>query len=298
MIAGLTTRGRSGALIPDYEGATRYLPWVIAVMVFLGGLAIAAGYVGQNLASGVYTRLTGTITVEIPVLAGQDRAARTARALDILRATAGIIQVRALDRRELVDLLEPWLGRGNITDDLPVPQLIHVGLDRGHPADLNFLARRLNKEVPGARIDDHHLWAGKLKTFVEAVQALAVGTTGLVLLAVALVVAFAARAALAAHSDIVALLYTLGAHDSFVAGHFQRTALAMGLKGGLVGLLLALAVVLALATFLDGDVLPLRPAMVLEPLYLLLMVLLPLTAAAVAVVTARLTVLRNLRRLP
>ncbi len=52
-------------LIPDDEGANRYLPWVIAIILFMAELAVAAA-LSLNSASQTWERAaSGTITVEI-----------------------------------------------------------------------------------------------------------------------------------------------------------------------------------------------------------------------------------------
>ncbi len=291
-------RSRASQLIPDHEGAAGFLPWVIAVMVFVGGLAVAASFILNKSVSDIHAGLKGSITVEVPRIDNKGNAGRVEQAAGILRSTAGIAQVRVLDKSELIALLEPWLGKGNVSDDLPIPQLIDVTLDRDHPADLAFLERRLQKDVPGARLDDHKLRLRNLDGFAAAIKWLAVGTIVMVIGAIALIVAFAARASLASHRDIVELLHLIGAHDSFVAEHFQKSALKLGLKGGIIGLFAAAAAVLALTTIAGGWIQTISPAVSLDPLYILLMVLLPVIATGVSVLTVRLTVMRTLHRMP
>src|SRR5262245_28997869 len=57
----------------------------------------------------------------------------------------------------------------------------------------------------------------------------------LVLLATVLSVAFATRAAMATNRPVIEVLHLIGAKDSFIASHFQRHFLRLGLKGGLIG---------------------------------------------------------------
>ena len=55
-------------LIPDSEGAGRFLPWVVAVMVFFAALAGAAGSALHQATGAWRNDLTNTVTVEIPPL--------------------------------------------------------------------------------------------------------------------------------------------------------------------------------------------------------------------------------------
>src|SRR6266849_4595252 len=57
----------------------------------------------------------------------------------------------------------------------------------------------------------------------------------LVLLATVLSVTFATRAAMATNRPVIEVLHLIGAKDNFIAAHFQRHFLHLGLKGGLLG---------------------------------------------------------------
>ena len=74
---------------------------------------------------------------------------------------------------------------------------------------------------------------------------IAIFVVGLVFTAMALAVAFATRGAMAGSRHIVEVLHFVGAEDRFIAREFQRLFLRLGLKGGAIGGLCALALFLA-----------------------------------------------------
>jgi cell division transport system permease protein len=57
----------------------------------------------------------------------------------------------------------------------------------------------------------------------------------LVLAATVLSVTFATRAAISTNRPVIEVLHLIGARDNFIAGHFQRHFLRLGLEGGLIG---------------------------------------------------------------
>ena len=57
----------------------------------------------------------------------------------------------------------------------------------------------------------------------------------LVLIATVLSVTFATRAAMATNRTVIEVLHLIGAKDGFIADHFQRHFLELGLKGGAAG---------------------------------------------------------------
>jgi cell division transport system permease protein len=67
------------------------------------------------------------------------------------------------------------------------------------------------------------------------------GIFGLVLAATVLSVAFATRGAMASNRPIVEVLHFVGAKEAYIAGEFQRHFLVLGLKGGAIGGIAAMA---------------------------------------------------------
>lgn len=285
-------------LVPDSEGAGRFLPWVIAVMTFLATLMMAGALATDTAIRGWNTSLTGTLTVEIAADPDADMGARVEDAVTLLRATAGIRDARPLPRDEIALLLEPWLGQNNLIDDLPVPRLIDVQLDDAHDLDIERLSERLAERVPGARVDDHTAWLDRLVHLARGLQLLAAGIVLLIGLAMTCVVVFATRAAFAAHHDVIEVLHLIGARDAYIARDFQNHALAMGLRGGLAGLVLAALTLVPLAYAANDLGMSVLPDLPWPPLPTALLLLIPAAAALIALITARTTVLRALSRMP
>ncbi|MEJ0070858.1 MAG: hypothetical protein WDO24_21390 [Pseudomonadota bacterium] len=138
----------------------RFLPWVVAVMVFLGTLALAAALAVGAAASRWQHDLSGSATVQIAALdprGGGNLDSRVATALDLLRRTPGIRQADPISQEAAAALLTPWLGDIATLGDLPMPRLIDVSFDL-HQVDTAELGRALAAAVPGASFDDHRRW--------------------------------------------------------------------------------------------------------------------------------------------
>jgi cell division transport system permease protein len=295
-------RERGAELAFDGDPANRYLPWIVALMVYLASLAVAGALVLGTSAARWQSGQSDRLTVQLPLhLAPQDGVAADTRIqaiMDILSETAGIAAVRRLERDELVFLLEPWLGAGNITDDLPLPELIDVTVERDARPDLDALKQRLIKAAPGVEIDDHGRWMSRLSAAARAVQALALALTVMIAGAATATVVVATRASLAVHRETIELLHLIGAQDGFVARAFARRALALGLRSGLIGLGLAALTFIFLQQTTSGLDAPLMPRIELSIASLAVLAALPLASAAIAMVTARFTVLKALAKLP
>lgn len=286
------------------DGSVRFLPWIVALMVYLASLALAGTLVVRDMVERWDRGLSGTLTVELPTApAGGVDDGAVALALKVLSATPGVVSVVPLDARRTAQLLEPWLGSGVDPADLPLPRLMDLRIDPGAGIDLAALGTRLDAVVAGARIDDHRRWLDRVLRTAWAIEAVAGTVVLLVGVAAVLAVVFATRTGLAVHHSIVEVLHLIGARDGYIAGQFERHALRLGLRGGIGGLLLAVLTLGGIAAAGDrvgalDDALRLLPALAAPPLQWALLLLLPVAAGLVAMVTARITVLRALKRLP
>ncbi|WP_207479902.1 cell division protein FtsX [Arenibaculum pallidiluteum] len=280
----------------ERDEAGRFLPWIVALMAYLAILALAGAAAVHGLAQRWDSGLSGSLTVQVAPAAGRGPASLQARldaALGVLRETPGVAAAEPLDAQAVGGLLSPWLGGdGNLLRELPLPGLIDVTLAPGAAVDIPSLRTRLAEAAPGASVDDHQAWLGEALRLARTIEAIALAVVVLVGAALALAVVFVARAGLAIHAQVVELLHLVGATDGYVAGQFQRHVLRLAGRGALVG---GAAAALTLAAFglAAGDSVPAAPAGAWAAL-----VLVPLAAAALAALTARLTVLRALGRLP
>jgi cell division transport system permease protein len=287
----------------DRDGSGRFLPWIVALMVYLASLALAGTLVVRDAVMRWDRGLTGTLTVELPAASsGRDDGAIEG-ALKVLRGTAGVTRADAFDAKRTAALLEPWLGTAIDATDLPLPRLIDVQIEPRAGVDLAALRERLAAAVPGAQLDDHGRWLNRVLRTALAIEIVAGMIVALVGLAAVLAVIFATRTGLAVHHGIVEVLHLIGARDGYIARQFERHALRLGIKGGLAGLALAVLTLVGIAAAATqvgalDEAMRVLPALSAPAIEWVLLLLLPIAAGLVAMLTARITVLRALKRLP
>lgn len=282
----------------DRDGLGRYLPWLITFMVYLAALALAGTLVLNTLAARWDRGVTDTLTVQIPPDANPaNDAPRLAAALAFLRAVPEVAYAEPLERGRLLAMLEPWLGQTRNTDDLPLPQLIDVALAPGAGLDVGQLSARLARAVPGATIDDHGMWLDRLVRLVRAVELLAVAVLVVIALTTIGTVVFTTRTGLAVHQEAIEVLHLIGARDDYIARQFAVRAMMLGLRGGVIGLALAAPTLLGLGYLATRLRAGLLPEVSLDVAGWIGMAALPVAVAAIAMLTARVTVLRTLGRM-
>jgi cell division transport system permease protein len=273
------------------------MPWVIAIMMFLTVLAAAAGMGLASAATRLDDQIGGRVTIQIVEANPARKAAQSAAAAAALRDQPGVVAVRPVPEEEINRLLVPWLGTSGIAEDIPIPALIDVDLTPEGHARLAELTRAVTAAAPAARVDDNGQWLAPLASLIGALKWLAAGLVLLMVGATAATVVLAARAALDMHRSTIEVLHFMGATDVQVARLFQRRIALDALFGGLVGFILAALVLIGIGervSALGSELL--GSASVPAPAWGILIGL-PLFGVLLAMLVARLTILRALGRM-
>jgi cell division transport system permease protein len=210
-------------------------------MTFLAGFVVGIGALVNAAAHDWTDNIAHEMTIQVRPSVNRDIEAEVAKAVQIVRNARGVVSVRVFDRNESRGLLEPWLGAGLELNELPIPRLVVLELDSQVQVDNAALTRSLKEQVPSASLDDHRIWLDRLAAMANSLLSIMVMILILVLVATAMAVGFATRGAMAGNRDIVEVLHLVGATDGFIAKEFQRHFLRLGLRGGVIGVLAALA---------------------------------------------------------
>jgi cell division transport system permease protein len=284
----------------DSDPAGGFLPWIVGLMVYMAALALAGAVLADGLVDRWRSNLADAVTVQVfpaEETAPQTQAARVEEAVRFLEVRPGIASAEPVPQAEIVRLLDPWLGSGNLAEDLPLPGLIAVKLVPGAPVDLADIKRRLGEAVPGAVLEDHKPWLGDLSRLAQGIEILAFVTMTLVALASVLTIVFVSRSALAQHQEVIQVLSLIGARDAYIAAQLQAYSFRLATLGAAFGVALAIATVLAGNALLGRAETGLLP-MVQSFSWHWALLLLPVPAAGlIALATTRATVLRQLRRM-
>lgn len=294
--------GRRSDLPLKGDATSRFLPWLVALMVYLSAVAVAGTFVLSGLVGRWDHDVAGTLTVQVAPVPGEAGEMltdeRVRQAVDLMRRTPGVTAARALDKQQLIALLEPWLGNAEVVRDLPLPRLIDVSVDPNDRLDLADLAEHLAQVVPGASLDDHRVWLSRLINLSRTTQWLAIAIVVLIGGVTSATVVYATRTGMAVHKGVIEVLHLIGAHDDYIARQFADRAFSLGFAGGLMGLGMAVPTLAAIgwaAKRVEGGFLP---SLALPVFGWVVIALLPLAAGALAMYTARLTVHGTLARMP
>ena len=208
------SRWRPAPLLPRTDARDGALIFVVAVLCFLACLTAMGVIAADRAARGWTGQLTGEATVIERPRGGETPDAAAARAAEALAGVRAVAEARALEKEKAYDLIKPWLGDVTDLEDLPVPRLVAVSLDRKTPATAASLDKALKAQGLDAVVDDHQIWIKDIRRAAGVVRASGAGIFLLIALAAAAVAAFGTRAGLAARRDVVEVLHLTGAEEA------------------------------------------------------------------------------------
>lgn len=275
------------------------MPWVIAIMVALTVIAAAAGLASSNVARNAADTLSGGVTVQIVEADPTARLRQAEAAAQRLNAMPGIDAATVVSQEEVERLIEPWLG-GLVIDgqEIPVPAIVDVRLREEVTGEKLGALRRIVREVaPTARVDAQSTWLRPVFGAIDSLRLLALALVGLLAGALAAVVLLAVRNALGTNRETIEIVHLLGGTDQQIARLFQRSVGFDAAGGGAIGLALGLVAVLLLGRQFAGLDAGLVSGGALGWFDWLLLALVPVGGVGLAMLTARWTVLRALRRM-
>jgi cell division transport system permease protein len=282
---------RNPGLLPRDAAGETWLAAVIAVLCFMACLGCVGAVAADRAAHGWARQLKAEATVQVRPRVGETGLAAAGRAAETLASVPGVSEAAAMDRKTAEDLLRPWLGEA-VLPDLPMPFLVTVRLDPKAPASTVVLSRALAEAGLDASVDDHSLWRGEVERSAALITALSLAAFLLIACAAGAAIVYATRAGLQAQRTVIETLSLSGATESYVAGLFQTRFGLLAAGAGAVGAFAAAVLIAGLRGL--GGAGGLTAALPLAWSDILLLSPCPLLAATVALVAARIAVLRTL----
>ncbi len=232
--------GKSAPIVPVTSVAGRTLMLLVTIMTFLSCLTVGSVVLIQKSAVGWSADVGREVTIELRQIPGEVMESNVRTAIALAESVPGVGRARALSQEEIKSLLAPWLGQGLDLENLKLPQLIVVEIAEPKQLDLSLLNKTIST-VPGASLDTHAAWRRQLNVMAGTIIVSGLLVLGLILFATILAVVFATRGTMASSREIVDVLHFIGASNRFIADEFQHRFLTIGMTGGLIGGLMALA---------------------------------------------------------
>lgn len=293
---------KNASIVPAGSVTGRSLTLVITIMCFLACLTAVAVYMINQSANAWLKDLSSEITVQVEHKSNETQKILTEVA-EYLKSVKGIKVARPLSIEETVQLLEPWIGKSDAFNKLPIPRLIAIQLDQKEKLDIESVRQDLSQKFEGVFLDDHRQWQRQIRTLTRS---LALGGITILLLmtaATTAIIVTATKSSMASNREIIEVLHFVGATDQFIAREFEKHFLRLGIRAGCVGALLAIIIFLSTTVIMENlggdsslaaEMHRMFGSSSLDTASLLLMGIVVVIVSALCVLTSRLGVYRIL----
>lgn len=302
---GVAQRRRQYDLPLNKGAGTGFLVLLIALMTFLGVMALAGNFALGAIAHHWSSGLENKMTIEIPADDGkgkirswEDIQKLADKVEERLKSQNFIRDIKILSREDIQELLRPWLGDTQDLPDMPLPGLISVNFITITPELMEKMKTDLEKVVPGIVLDTHENWLSDILKLTGALQFATLLVTLMIGFTTITAIAGAVKSRIAIHMKDVELLHLMGASDMYISRQFQRHALILALQGALAGALAGMLILSAISLFAGDTGAALLPEFNLDMVHIFTLIALPAAACLIAGYTARFTVLRELALMP
>lgn len=277
------------------DDTNRFLPWFIALMIFLTALFLAGGITVGEIARHKRQDISQWVTIQLPSRYVSEETVSSA--VNFLKAHSKVEQVRVRTREETASLVSPWFGEQDSLKLLPLPTVIEARLEEKVTTDIEAIRSGLKEISKAFTIDDHDDWIEHYLRFVRMVEWAAYLLAILILATAIIMIVFTSKIALKLHQNAVWLLHSVGAVDHYIARQFQFNAFLLGMRGALIGVTPAVALFFVVAVFTNQFESALLPPLPITGLHIIVWLLLPIVTGVLSMAVARKTVLTMLQKI-
>jgi len=293
------------ALDQDDVG-TRFMTLVVIMMTALATISVGGALIVQSMRGAWVGAISGHMTIEIPA-SDKDGIIRSPESLDgiakrmrtQLDSLDSVRDAKVMPRKDVEDLVSPWLGEDAGKANLPLPALITLTLK--NPGDKQAIEQigAESKKIDATTITEtHESWLLDLKRFSLVLLLAAVAMAAATIACSILTVAGAVKARLAAHHGDIGLLHVMGATDNYIGGQFVRIVVRDVGRAAIVGMFAGI-VLLKIGGIVAGELQSTTlPQFTWNFATLMAFAALPALITGLCWGAARFTVLRTLRVMP
>lgn len=278
----------------DQDAASRYVPWIIGLMVFLAILALAGSNMVSHQLASWEDSFTKGFTVEMPLKyqGGELDGAKDDQEqnlLKVLQGISGVEEARLIPKSVLSPFMDPF---ADYQTDVVV---VDVKLRDGFDVSLAQVRSEL-KAFDNINLRDHREWRESTLSFAYTAIFSGILIACFIGIAAVATIIFVTRTGLQVHHKTIEVMHLVGAQHRFIAQLFQHYAFNLARKGGLIGLGLLLTCLLMIGLFMGFGTVVSYINSGLSLSLILILVLTPLTAMLLTVLSAHVTVLSTLRQ--
>ena len=276
---------------------SRFMVWIFAFVVYLTILTLTTVLILENALKRWSIDDTSSLTIQLMPAQNISDEDQVDKARKVLEEIREIKDIYVLSKLENLALIKPWIGTETIPSELQLPRLIDIQFEAGRKLSAESLALKLRKSILNAHVIDSKQWLNNVIDVSQSLKFLAVAIIILIGLTAVVTVFFTMRMGMSIHKNVIELLHLIGAKDDYLAAQFQRQAILLGFRGSILGCTFAVATLYGIWHVVDQLNTSVFPSNLLPYWEWPILAAVPIINIIIAGITARFTVLKELKKI-
>lgn len=233
------------------DPASRFLPWIIGLLIYLASLSIVVGLSVDTLTTQWTQGLKDMIIVEMPLItdhSSEDERLETEfKIFQLIQSTPGLGSIKPISFKDALE----QLGTHTFSEeDLKLlPKLLEIQVTNRATFNLESFKRNLATLSPHIHAEDHEDTKNGMHKIAQSTQVISFSIVSMIILATIAIIAFTSQTSLIIHRNVIEILYLVGATRSYISRQFQSHALRIGIRGSLISLALGTLTFLSISLF-------------------------------------------------
>ena len=288
----------------DKTQGPRFIGWIVAMMVYLASLFFVLSFCASEVFHLWNSQAENGFTV---VLAPSDSPvggvqikdlSQQWKALEILGRVRGVVKTEVISSGAFSRFSSLLQGKRDETISAPQSIMIDVQSEKKGGIDLTILQELFERELPGATIKTERTFYENMSTLASMGIGISFLVTFLIMACAFAISIFSVHSGLIIHKKIIEILHLVGANNGYIAHQFQRHAQRLGMRGGLIGLLLTVVTLGIICAVLASQDSVIYTDTLFSGKIMLTLCLIPVITTVVMMCAARFTVIWELSKYP
>ncbi|AIL13316.1 hypothetical protein IM40_07125 [Candidatus Paracaedimonas acanthamoebae] len=264
----------------------------LGLMVFLITLCLSSSILlERSLQTWRHEATQGFTVIVLSAPDPQQQFFQQIELMKFLKKIPGVLNIEIITQEKRTSIFDHWTYSASTPYSSLSFQAIEATLDSRVKMSFPEISSTLETNFPNARFE-----AGRKskETFLKITQVAQISVmilAGLIGIAAIFTIAFTTHAGLIIHERVIEILRLIGAEDRFIAKQFQRHALNLSVKGGILGCSLSALFYSILTSTIDLSLLSLTSKTFPYAEIWSIIMFSPILVAVIIMISARTTVM-------
>ena len=217
----------------EKDGSHKFVPIIIGLMVFLATLALTCAITISSIIKEWDDSYAPGYVIEVPIKSYESRSGIDNIEKELMYALRTII---GADNVSLISNNYSVLGSESTDTQTPSSYLtFDITIRNGHTIEPAQIKEQVDKIRKDYKLVNHQTLRADKIIILNISMILSIVIAIIISLAAVSTIEFVTYSGLEVHKSIIDILHTLGARRQYIATQFQKQALILSLKGGMIG---------------------------------------------------------------